>query len=65
LFRSLLDLRLVDQLNLTIAPYIFGGKTAPTLTGTSTEFLPATVRCSLVSMRVVGDECFATYRLRY
>jgi riboflavin-specific deaminase-like protein len=65
LFRSLLELRLVDQLNLTLAPYIFGGKNAPTLTGTSTEFLPATVRCSLLSMRVVGDECFASYRLRY
>ncbi len=65
LFRSLLELRLVDQLNLTIAPYIFGGKNAPTLTGTSMEFLPATVRCSLLSMRVVGDECFASYRLRY
>lgn len=65
LFRSLLELRLVDQLNLTIAPYIFGGKNAPTLTGTSTKFLPATVRCSLLSMRVVGDECFASYRLRY
>lgn len=65
LFRSLLELRLVDQLNLTIAPYIFGGKNAPTLTGTSTEFLPATVRCSLLSMRMVGDECFASYRLRY
>jgi riboflavin-specific deaminase-like protein len=65
LFRSLLELRLVDQLNLTIAPYIFGGKGAPTLTGTSGRFLPATVRCSLLSMRVVGDECFASYRLRY
>ena len=65
LFRSLLELQLVDQLNLTIAPYIFGGKAAPTLTGRSTEFLPATVRCSLASMRVVGDECFVTYRLRY
>lgn len=65
LFRSLVEERLVDQLNLTITPYIFGGKNAPTLTGTSTEFLPATVRCSLISLRVVGDECFASYRLRY
>ena len=31
LFRSLLELELVDQLNLTIAPYIFGGRDAPTL----------------------------------
>ncbi len=65
LFRGLLELQLVDQLNLTIAPYIFGGKGAPTLTGRGTEFLPASVRCSLIEMRVVGEECFATYRLRY
>jgi 5-amino-6-(5-phosphoribosylamino)uracil reductase len=65
LFRSLLALRLVDQLNLTIAPFIFGGKNAPTLTGRSREFLPASVRCSLGSMRVVGEECFLEYRLRY
>ena len=65
LFRSLLELGLVDQLNLTIAPYIFGGKAAPTLTGRSTDFLPASVLCSLVKMRVVGEECFLEYRLRY
>ena len=65
LFRSLLELQLVDKLNLTIAPYIFGGKGAPTLTGRGTAFLPASVRCSLVQMRTVGDECFAEYRLKY
>lgn len=65
LFRSLLELRLVDRLNLTIAPYIFGGKSAPTLTGRGTAFLPASVRCSLVQMRIVGEECFAEYRLKY
>lgn len=65
LFRGLLELRLVDQLNLTIAPYIFGGKTAPTLTGRGTAFLPASVRCSLVEMRTVGGECFLRYRLKY
>jgi riboflavin-specific deaminase-like protein len=65
LFRSLLELRLVDQLNLTIAPYIFGGKAAPTLTGLSDAFLPAGIRCSLVEMRTVGQECFLQYRLRY
>jgi riboflavin-specific deaminase-like protein len=59
LFRGLLELQLVDQLNLTIAPYIFGGKAAPTLTGRGTAFLPASVRCSLLEMRTVGDECFA------
>jgi 2,5-diamino-6-(ribosylamino)-4(3H)-pyrimidinone 5'-phosphate reductase len=65
LFRSLLELQLVDRLNLTIAPYIFGGKGAPTLTGRGTDFLPASVRCSLVQMRIVGEECFAEYRLKY
>ncbi|HEX8678786.1 MAG TPA: dihydrofolate reductase family protein [Chthoniobacterales bacterium] len=63
LFRSMLELGLIDQLNLTIAPFVFGGRAAPTLTGTTTEFLPASVRCSLIDMRVVGEECFLTYRI--
>ncbi len=64
LFRSLLEKGLVDQLNLTIAPYLFGGQDAPTLTGLSKEFLPASVRCSLTDMRVIGEECFLTYRFK-
>src|SRR5215813_4151156 len=64
LFRALLERDLVDQLNLTIAPYMFGGAKAPTLTGLSTEFLPASVHCSLIEMRTVGDECFLTYRIK-
>ena len=63
LFRSMLELDLVDQLNLTITPHLFGGREAPTLTGSSPEFLPASVRCSLTEMRTVGDECFLTYRI--
>ena len=65
LFRALLERDLVDQLNLTIAPYLFGGADAPTLTGLSKDFLPRSVRCSLSEMRVVGDECFLTYRIRH
>ena len=64
LFRSLLESDLVDQLNLTIAPYLFGGANAPTLTGISKDFLPQSVHCALTDMRVVGDECFLTYRIR-
>lgn len=64
LFRSLLELGLVDQLNLTIAPYLFGGAKAPTLTGLSKKFLPASIHCSLIDMRTVGEECFLTYRLK-
>jgi 2,5-diamino-6-(ribosylamino)-4(3H)-pyrimidinone 5'-phosphate reductase len=65
LFRSLLERGLVDQLNLTIAPYMFGGTKAPTLTGVSKEFLPTGVHCSLIDMRTVGDECFLTYRIKH
>jgi riboflavin biosynthesis pyrimidine reductase len=64
LFRSLLKLRLVDELNLTIAPYLFGGADAPTLTGLSKEFLPASVHCVMKDMHVVGDECFLTYWIK-
>jgi riboflavin-specific deaminase-like protein len=65
LFRSLLEQGLVDRLNLTIAPYMFGGAKAPTLTGLSTKFLPASVHCSLSDMRTIGEECFLTYRIRH
>jgi riboflavin-specific deaminase-like protein len=64
LFRSLLERGLVDQLNLTIAPYMFGGAKAPTLTGLSKEFLPGSVHCRLIQMRVLGEECFLTYRIK-
>ena len=59
LFRALLERGLVDQLNLTIAPYMFGGARAPTLTGLSKEFLPASVHCRLIDMRVVGAGMFS------
>lgn len=65
LFRALLEQGLVDQLNLTITPYMFGGAKAPTLTGVSTNFLPASVHCSLSNMRTIGDECFLTYRVKH
>lgn len=64
LFRSMLELGLVDQLNLTLAPFLFGGKKAPTLTGANFDFLPRSVQFSLEEMKVVGEECFLTYRIR-
>ncbi|MEN3368221.1 MAG: hypothetical protein V7609_364 [Verrucomicrobiota bacterium] len=64
LFRAMLEEDLVDQLNLTIAPYLFGGANAPTLTGLSKEFLPHAVRCSLTEMRTIGEECFLTYKIK-
>jgi riboflavin-specific deaminase-like protein len=65
LFRALLEQGLVDQLNLTIAPFLFGGAKAPTLTGLSKEFLPGSVHCSLTHVRIVGGECFLTYRIKH
>lgn len=65
LFRALLEQGLVDQLNLTVAPYLFGGANAPTITGLGKEFLPRSVHCALTGMRVVGEECFVTYRIKH
>ena len=65
LFRALLEEDLVDQLNLTIAPYMFGGAGAPTLTGLSRDFFPRSIKCSLTDVRTVGEECFLTYRIKH
>ena len=65
LFRALLELDVVDQLNLTIAPFLFGGLEAPTITGVNKDFLPQSVHCTLTDMRVAGDECFLTYKIRH
>ena len=65
LFRALLKRNFIDQLNLTLAPYMFGGAKAPTLTGLSKEFLPQSARCVLIDMRKIGDECFLTYRIKH
>ena len=65
LFRALLERDLIDQLNLTLAPYMFGGARAPTLTSLSRKFLSASVHCSLIDMRTIGDECFLTYRIKH
>jgi len=65
LFRALLKRSFIDQLNLTLAPYMFGGTKAPTLTGVSKDFLPASVHSSLIGMRTIGDECFLTYRIKH
>ncbi len=63
LFRSLLEADLVDEINLTFCPLIFGGVSAPTITGVAGEFLPATRECRLEAMEVVGGECFARYKV--
>ena len=64
LFRSMLERGLIDELSLTVAPYLFGGTAAPTLTGLTKEFLPKSVQCVMKTMRVIGDECFLTYKIK-
>lgn len=63
LFRSLLEHGLVDELNVTFCPRIFGGAQAPTLTGLPGDFLPRSVRCALAKMETIGEECFLRYRV--
>jgi riboflavin-specific deaminase-like protein len=63
LFRALLAQNLVDEINLTLTPRIFGGNRAPTLTGLPGDFLPHTVSCKLVKTEVIGGECFLRYRV--
>jgi len=63
LFRALLTEGLVNEINLTLCPRIFGGMKAPTLTGLPGDFLPKSVHCTLAKMEIVGDECFLRYRV--
>ncbi len=64
LLRSLLEAGLVDELNLTFCPLVFGGIAAPTLTGGVGDFLPATVECALETLEIVEGEAFARYRVK-
>jgi riboflavin-specific deaminase-like protein len=63
LLRALLEENLVDEINLTFCPRIFGGSEAPTLTGGPGAFLPAAIECRLEATEQLGDECFARYRV--
>jgi len=64
LLRSLIEADALDVLYLTIAPLVFGGKDAPTLTGSNSEFLEKITHCRLASMQVIGNECFLCYHIR-
>jgi riboflavin-specific deaminase-like protein len=57
LLRSLAEQDLVDGIRLTIAPRVFGGRDAPTLTGLPGEFLNPLRPFRIVRQEVIGDEC--------
>lgn len=64
LIRTLADLDLIDEFHLTIAGHtLFGGSGAPTATGISGDFLPASrhFRISHFDPRPDLGECFASY----
>lgn len=63
LLRALLEENLVDEINLTFCPRVFGGTESPTLTGGPGAFLPAAIECRLEAAEPLGDECFARYRV--
>ena len=61
---GLFEARLVDELHLTLAPVIFGGRTAPTLSdGRGFSRLADAARLRLKSRKRVGDELYLVYRV--
>ena len=59
---SLLDADLVDELDLTLAGVVFGGRPAPTiLEGEGRAFIRDAPAMKLVSVRQVGSEVFLRY----
>ena len=57
LLRALAEQDLVDGIRLTIAPIIFGGRLAPTLTGLPGGFLQPPREFRITRHSLVGDEC--------
>ena len=62
LLRSLAAEDLIDEIHLTIAPVVFGGAKAPTLTGLPGDFLRRPLEFRLASMKILGGECVANFR---
>lgn len=63
IFRALLDAGLIDEIHVTLAPRIFGGRGAPTLTGVAGDFMCRSTALRLRSMELVDGECFLRYRI--
>jgi riboflavin biosynthesis pyrimidine reductase len=55
---------IVNQLNLTVCPRIFGGRAAPTIAdGVGAGSLARATQLELESARRQGDEMFLVYRV--
>ena len=64
LLRSLAELDLIDEIHLTVAPVIFGGLLAPTLTGLPGPFLSSPKEFRITQLAASGDECRLELRRR-
>lgn len=62
LLRSLAAAGFLDEIHLTLAPVLFGGAAAPTLTGLPGDFLPRPLEFRLVKMTPSGDECVLHFK---
>jgi len=62
LLRSLLEIDALDELYLTLAPVLFGGHDAPTITGEPNDFLASEIRMTLVEQHQVENEVYLHYR---
>ena len=63
LFRALLEIGAVDELHLTWAGVLFGGRQAPTLTGLPGNFLPASLQGRLTHFEPGDGECYLSYKI--
>jgi 2,5-diamino-6-(ribosylamino)-4(3H)-pyrimidinone 5'-phosphate reductase len=62
LVKTLANAGVIDEIYLTIAAKIFGGVTAPGLTGLPGEFLPASRHFQLIDIDRGDNECYLRYR---
>jgi 5-amino-6-(5-phosphoribosylamino)uracil reductase len=62
LVASLLEADLVDEIYLTLCPYLLGGKNAPTAVGGEGFLEYNAPRLQLIKVQAVGDEVFLHYR---
>jgi 2,5-diamino-6-(ribosylamino)-4(3H)-pyrimidinone 5'-phosphate reductase len=61
LARGLADIDAIDELFLTVAPFLVGGADAPGLLGGTGPFLSSSRFYRLASMKVVSAECYLHY----
>lgn len=62
LLHSLATADLLDEIHLTLAPVLFGGADAPTLTGLPGGFLPKPIDFRLAKMETMDDECLLQFK---